>query len=131
LDDDKAASNTKKGDWTFPAVFSVSGRTAYQMFVEFKVPSLGFELKARDYPVAIEAKLGHKGDWHKILQVTLHIGRIIEPDHYITYENTTGDLYEKERENMQIGLDMAQLGTSKTDGGSVDLPTINEPGRDI
>src|SRR5215469_2572519 len=33
-----------KEDWKFPAVFSVAGRTAYQTFVEFKTPSLGFAL---------------------------------------------------------------------------------------
>lgn len=71
----------------FPAVFSVAGRSAHQIFAEFGAPSLGFTLQARDYPVQIEAKLGHKKEWQPILKFKFQAGRIAEPSAYITYGN--------------------------------------------
>jgi hypothetical protein len=72
----------------FPAVFSVPGRTAHQIFVEFGGPSLGFTLESRDYPTLIEVKLGHKKKWKRLLRFTFRAGDIAAPDAYITYENT-------------------------------------------
>jgi hypothetical protein len=123
----RRAVTPRTGDWEFPAVFPVAGGTACQIFAEFKAASLGFALKARDYRVAVEAKLGHKEDWDTILQFTLHVGRIVDPEYYITYENTPDGLSEEEREDVQIGIDFAQLGPGKMVGSSADLPTVNEP----
>ena len=97
----------QKDDWTFPAVFSVAGRTAYQTFVEFKAPSLGFYLKAADYKVAVKAKLGHKKDWHTVLTFTFYAGRISDPRHFITYENAPDNLSEENRKEVQFALDDA------------------------
>lgn len=72
----------------FPAVLSISGRAASQMFVEFGAPSLGFTLEARGYPVQVDAKLGHKKEWQSLLTFTLQAGQITCPDQYLTYENT-------------------------------------------
>lgn len=95
----------------FPAVFSVPGRSAFQSFQEFEVvPSPGFILSAKDYRLRLEAKLGHKEDWCCILVFTLRAWRILDPGHFITYENTPGSLSEKEREDVQIGLEFAQMG---------------------
>jgi hypothetical protein len=93
----RRAVRPRTDDWEFPAVFPVAGGTACQIFAEFKAASLGFALKARDYRVAVEAKLGHKWDWDTVLQFTLHVGRIVEPEYYITYENTPDDLSEEQR----------------------------------
>lgn len=109
----------------FPAVFSVSGRSAFQSFQEFDVvPSLGFILSAKDYRVRLEAKLGHKKDWCCILVFTLRAWRIGDPGHFITYENTSGSLSEKEREEIQLDLEFAQLGTrqGKPSGSSGAFP---------
>lgn len=73
--------------YAFPAAFSVAGRTAHQIFVEFGTRSLGFTLEARDYPVRIEVKLGHKKEWQPLLTFSLQAGQITEPGFYITYEN--------------------------------------------
>lgn len=72
----------------FPAVFSVAGRTAQQVFVEFGEASLGFTLESRPYSVRVEVKLGHKCKWRKFLDFTLQAGQITEPGQFITYENT-------------------------------------------
>jgi hypothetical protein len=69
----------------FPAVFSVPGRTARQIFVEFGAPSLGFTLESRDYPARIEVILGHKKKWKRLLRFTFQAGQISTPDNYITY----------------------------------------------
>jgi len=110
----------------FPAVFSVAGRTADQTFQEFGAPSLGFILGARDYPVALEAKLGHKRDWRTVLRFTWHAGRIVHPGNFITYENTPDGLSEDERKDVQVGLEFAQMGAGQTGSGSAKLPTVNE-----
>jgi hypothetical protein len=111
----------QKDDWTFPAVFSVAGRTAYQTFVEFKASSLGFKLKAADYRVALDARLGHKKDWWTVLTFTLHAGRVSDPENFITYENAPDNLSEDDRKEVQLALDFALMGSkpgkSSEDGG--------------
>jgi hypothetical protein len=104
----------QKDDWAFPAVFSVGGRTAYQIFVEFGVPgapSLGFLLNAKDYQVRLEAKLGHRKKWRHILKFTFRAAKIDDPEHYITYENSPDYLSEDERKEVQLGLEFAQMGS--------------------
>jgi hypothetical protein len=117
----------QRDDWEYSAPFSVAAAATYRVFAEFGAPALGFRLQARDYPVAVEAKLGHKEDWDTILELTLHASRIVDPSYYITYENAPDDISEAQREDVQIGLDMAHLDVAKTDSSSVDLPTADEP----
>lgn len=105
----RRAVRPRTDDWEFPAVFAVAGGTACQIFAEFKAASLGFALKAHDYRVAVEAKLGHKEDWDTLLQFTLHVGRITEPEYYITYENMPDGLSEEQRRDVQLGLDLAPI----------------------
>jgi hypothetical protein len=100
-------------DHAFPAVFSVAGRTTYQTFQEFGAPSLGFILGAKDYRVRLEAKLGHRKKWRRILNFTLRAWRISDPEHFITYENTPDIISEDERREAQIGLDFAQIGAKQ------------------
>lgn len=100
----------------FPAVFSVAGRTASQTFQEFGasgVSSPGFILGAKDYRVRLEAKLGHKDDWHPILTFTLQAWRISAPENFITYDNTPGSISEDDRQEVQLGLEFAQLGSTR------------------
>lgn len=53
-----------------PSVFSVSGRTAQQHFIEFGVdrenPLTGIDLTSQSYPVLIEGRLGHKQGWQRL-----------------------------------------------------------------
>jgi hypothetical protein len=102
-----------RDDHAFPAVFSVAGRTTDQTFQEFGAPSLGFILGAKDYRVRLEAKLGHRKKWRRILDFTLRAWRIGDPDHFITYENTPDIISEDERREVQLGLDFAQLGAKQ------------------
>jgi hypothetical protein len=91
-------------DHGFPAVFSVAGRTAHQMFPEFGAPALGFTLDARDYRALIEVKLGHKKEWQRLLKFTFRAGHIAEPGFYITYDNTPGSLSEEHRQKSDAAL---------------------------
>jgi hypothetical protein len=92
----------------FPAVFSVAGRTAQQIFAEFGTPSLGFILETRDYPVQVEAKLGHIKDWQFLVGFTLRAWRISHPTSYITYENAPGKITEDQRARVEVALQAAQ-----------------------
>ncbi|MCA1606809.1 MAG: hypothetical protein LC775_15380 [Acidobacteria bacterium] len=94
----------KDDQYSFRAVFSVAGRTAHQMFPEFGASSLGFTLEARDYPALIEAKLGHKKEWRPLLKFTFRAGHIVDPSHFITYDNTPGNLSEEHRQRAEVAL---------------------------
>jgi hypothetical protein len=109
----------QKDDWTFPAVFAVGGRSAYQTFVEFGAPGApGFLFNAKDYQVCLEAKLSHRKKWRHILNFTLHAAQIVDPEHYITYENSPVYLSEDERKEVQLGLDFAQMGQGPKPGAA-------------
>jgi hypothetical protein len=97
----------------FPAVFSVAGRTAYQTFQEFGASSFGFTLDAKDYRLRLEAKLGHKKKWRRILNFTLRAWRISDPDQFITYDNTPGVVSKDKQRETKIALDFAQMGASR------------------
>lgn len=97
----------------FPAVFAVAGRTAYQTFQEFGAPSLGFILCAEDYRVRLEAKLGHRKKWRRILEFTFRAERISDPGRFITYENNPNGISKDQRQETQIALDFAQIGLSE------------------
>ena len=109
----------------FPAVFAVAGRTAHQTFQEFGAPSFGFILCAEDYRVRLEAKLGHRKKWRRILEFTLQAARIGDPGHFITYENNSNAISEDQRREAQIALDLAQIGPTegKADSDSSGLRT--------
>jgi hypothetical protein len=75
-----------------PAVFSVPGRTAQQIFIEFGGPFPGVIPKARDYQVLIEVKLGHRREWKKLIQLTIRAAHVTSIDHYVAYSNAPHDL---------------------------------------
>ena len=88
----------------FPAVFSVNGRTTQQMFVEFGAPTLGFALEACDYSVRVNVKLGHKRAQQRLITFCFQAGQIVNPDIFITYENTPGSLSEERRQRAITAL---------------------------
>jgi hypothetical protein len=74
----------------FPAVFSIFGRTAQQMFIEFGGPFAG-GVPAGDCQAQIDVKLGHREGWDHLIAFTLRATRITDPNHYITYSNRPSD----------------------------------------
>jgi hypothetical protein len=74
----------------FPAVFSILGRTAQQIFVEFGGPFAG-GVPARDRQAKIDVKLGHREGWDHLITFTLRAARITDPKHFITYSNGPSD----------------------------------------
>jgi hypothetical protein len=76
----------------FPAVFSIPGRTALQMFIEFGGPFPGVIPMARDYQALIEVKLGHRKKWKRLLLFTIRAAHITGIEKYITYSNAPHDL---------------------------------------
>jgi hypothetical protein len=75
-----------------PAVFSIPGRTAQQMFIEFGGPFPGVIPKARDYRAVVEVKLGHRKEWKELIMFTIRAAHVTSIDHYIAYSNAPHDL---------------------------------------
>jgi hypothetical protein len=73
-----------------PAVFSLPGRTAQQMFIEFGVPGAA-AVPDRDCQAQIDVKLGHREGWGRLIAFTFRATRITDPNHYITYSNRPSD----------------------------------------
>jgi hypothetical protein len=78
-----------------PAVFSLLGRTAQQMFIEFggdfpEVTPLG-----RDYQVQVEVKVGHRQKWQRLIAFPLRGAHITSPQQYLAYSNRAHDLTEE------------------------------------
>jgi hypothetical protein len=76
--------------FALPAVFSILGRTAQQMFIEFGGPFAG-GVPAGDCQAQIDVKLGHREGWDHLLTFTLRASRITDPAHFITYSNRPSD----------------------------------------
>jgi hypothetical protein len=79
----------------FPAVFSIAGRTAEQLFIEFGVSFSNITPLARDYQVRIEGKVGHRRKWRQLITFTLRGAHITDPGNYITYSNSPSGLTEE------------------------------------
>jgi hypothetical protein len=73
-----------------PAVFSILGRTAQQMFIEFGGRFAG-GLPDRDCQAQIDVKLGHREGWDHLITFTLWATVITDP-HYITYPNLPSEV---------------------------------------
>ena len=86
-------------------MFSVPGRTAQQMFIEFGAPFPGIVPQARDYTARIEVKLGHRRKWRRLLTFTLRAGQIINPGSYITYSNSPVDTSKETQAKAQAAFD--------------------------
>lgn len=81
--------------WTFPAVFSIPGRSAQQMFIEFGGPFPDVTPLARDYQIRIEVKVVHRKRWKHLVTFTLRAAHVTHPERYITYSNSAHDLTEE------------------------------------
>jgi hypothetical protein len=81
--------------WTFPAVFSIAGRAAQQMFIEFGGPFPIVTPLARDYRIRIEVKVVHRKRWIQLVTFTLRAAHVTEPERYIAYSNSAHDLTEE------------------------------------
>ncbi|OKI37717.1 hypothetical protein A6A28_31985 [Streptomyces sp. CB03578] len=55
-------------DVVAPTGFAIAGRTAEQLVVSFTVPSPGFIPEVRDYQVVIEAVLGQRKLWQRVIR---------------------------------------------------------------
>ncbi|KUN03537.1 hypothetical protein AQI95_23925 [Streptomyces yokosukanensis] len=58
------------------------GREAQQLFIEFEAPFSGFMPEARDYTVQLQARVGHRKGWRRLLTFTLRAANIIDPSRY-------------------------------------------------
>jgi hypothetical protein len=81
--------------WTFPAVFSIAGRTAQQMFIEFGGLFPIVAPLARDYRIRIEVKVVHRKRWIQLVTFTLRAAHVTDPERYIAYSNSAHDLTEE------------------------------------
>jgi hypothetical protein len=79
-----------------PSVFAVPGRGVETRYVEFGGPFPGLAFEARDYRAVIEVKLGHRDRWVTLLDFTLRLAHVIDPDHYIAYSNAPNDLTKED-----------------------------------
>ncbi len=74
------------------AAFSILGRTAQQMFIEFGVPfPFPGGVPALDYQAQIDVKLGHHKEWEHLITFTLRATRITDPERYIAYSNSPSE----------------------------------------
>lgn len=72
----------------FPAIFSISGRTAGQFFIEFGAPFPGFKLERQEYRVRIEVVVAHKKGWQPLVEFNLRGQNMLEDQSsYLTYSN--------------------------------------------
>jgi hypothetical protein len=88
-----------------PAVFSIPGRTAQQMFIEFGGSFPAVMPLARDYWVRIEAKVGHRKKWKHLITFTLRTAHVTHPERYITYSNSPHDLTEETVRESEAALE--------------------------
>jgi hypothetical protein len=89
-----------------PAVFSIPGRTAQQMFVEFGGPFPNVIPVGRDYRVRIEVKVGHRKKWKHLIDFTLIAAHVTDPYRYIAYSNSPHDLTEETIKDSEAALEL-------------------------
>jgi hypothetical protein len=89
----------------FPAVLSLSGRTAQQMFVEFGGVFPEVTPLARDYRVQIEVNRGHRKHWKPLTTFTLSGAHITAPERYIAYSNSPHDLTQDTIKESEAALE--------------------------
>jgi hypothetical protein len=71
-----------------PAAFSIPGRTAQQIFMEFGAP-IPFPggVPAVDYQAQIDVKVGHHQGWDHLITFTLRTTQMTDPNFYVAYPN--------------------------------------------
>lgn len=87
-----------------PAVFSVAGRTADTVFIEFGGPFPGIEFKPQAQRVRIDARVAHKSDWQPILEFSLLLTNVEHPERYIAYSNREDALSREDRAKVTASL---------------------------
>ncbi|MFI6356532.1 hypothetical protein ACIBJF_28595 [Streptomyces sp. NPDC050743] len=70
---------------------------AQQLFIEFEAPFSGFMPEARDYKVQLQARVGHRKGWRRLLTFTLRAANIIDPDRYTVYNNAPIELTKEDQ----------------------------------
>ncbi|MGW7527274.1 hypothetical protein [Streptomyces sp. NPDC054783] len=91
-------------DAKLPAGFVVPGREAQQLFIEFEAPFSGFLPEARDYKVQLQARVGHRKGWRRLLTFTLRAANIIDPDRYTVYNNAPVELTKEDQKRADAAL---------------------------
>ncbi len=87
-----------------PAVFSVAGRSAQQIFIEFGGAFPGVAPEPRCYIINVEFKLGHRRKWRRVTSFGLHAENIGTPGSYIMYSNDPSALTDEERRVASVAL---------------------------
>ncbi|MDG9686536.1 hypothetical protein QC334_28090 [Streptomyces sp. DH18] len=92
-------------DVVAPVGFAIAGRTAEQLVISFTVPSPGFIPEERDYQVVIEAVLGQRKLWQRVLRrdsrwqpfahFSLRMGPMRYAGPYRAYSNSPRDQQTK------------------------------------
>jgi len=119
-----------------PAVFSVPGRTAVQMFVEFGGPWPGFAMIGKEFRVVVDVRLGHKETWTELLEFSLLARGISAPDQYIAYGNEPNLIPDDavEKANAELADLLAKLEKSRrsrddgNQGDDEDTDVESQPG---
>ncbi|MFD3590219.1 hypothetical protein [Streptomyces sp. NPDC058683] len=86
------------------AGFVVPGREAQQLFLEFEAPFSGFMPEARDYKVQLQARVGHRKGWRRLLTFTLRAANIIDPNRYTVYNNAPVELTKEDQKRADSAL---------------------------
>jgi hypothetical protein len=91
-------------DVKLPAGFVVPGREAQQLFIEFEAPFSGFMPEARDFKVQLQARVGHRKGWRRLLTFTLRAANITDPDRYTVYNNAPVELTKEDQKRADAAL---------------------------
>jgi hypothetical protein len=59
---------------------------------------------ARDYKVQLQARVGHRKGWRRLLTFTLRAANIIDPDHYTVYNNAPVELTKEDQKRADAAL---------------------------
>lgn len=107
-------------DAKLPAGFVVPGRQAQQLFIEFEAPFSGALPEARDYTVQLQARVGPRKGWRRLLTFTLRAANIVDPDRYTVYNNAPVELTKEDRKRADAALHelLEEHGGGSAPGGS-------------
>lgn len=106
-------------DVVAPTGFAIGGRTAEQRVVSFSVPSPGFIPDVREYQVVIEAVLGQRKLWQRVLRrdsrwqpflrFTLRLGPMRYSGSYGAYSNSPLELEPEDRRAPDAAMERLAL----------------------
>ncbi|WP_304453111.1 hypothetical protein [Nocardiopsis sp. YSL2] len=96
-----------------PAVFFVPGRSAQQLFLEFKGEGFESILAPKEFNVRLRVKLGHRKKWSLLRKFPLHLERVRHPGSYAAYSNSPLVLTEAEVVEIEAALNQAATPSKK------------------